>query len=336
MNTRSHPGEQTGGGVASAHNFKSTSVTLNASGRQQLGALQPPGGRNIGKATFTSKDDENFTAAQVYNTLNKNSDYNALAQSSYISPAQQKKTKGFVDFDLQLFRPDGTQNATVHEKRFEPYNYFPANISNNKPIRNVDFAKILARDGKMYSNVQLSDSLFEPDRHLNLVKAKDVGILQFSKVGDNRGDLEKRLAKLKEYKVTNRDDAIFELLRDTDRKRELRRRRPEKAVLENDKSVALAKQYSRVNAKSSHLPVHMQNNNARVALNQGVYQSLKANNFRERPFLDPISTLNSRKDFSAAALKKKALSANKPLSQPLKTKKKNLTFNQLLSKFGYI
>ena len=63
-----------------------------------------------------------------------NTDYNALSGNSYMSPALQKKTRGFVDFDLQLFRPDGTSGVKAHEKRFEAYNYFPDNLSNNKPI----------------------------------------------------------------------------------------------------------------------------------------------------------------------------------------------------------
>jgi hypothetical protein len=193
-NARSNPAEPKLISAAAAHNYKSTSVTLNATGTQHLGALQPPGTRNVGKATFTSKDNDDYTAAQVYNTLNRTSDYNALGNSSYVSPAQQRKTKGFVDFDLQLFRPDASGSAAAHEKRFEPYNYFPASLSNNRPVPKVDFAKGLPRDGKMYSMVHLSDSLYDPARHLGLVSAKDVGILQFSAVRDNRGDLEKRLA----------------------------------------------------------------------------------------------------------------------------------------------
>ena len=33
----------------------------------------------------------------------------------------------------------GLNTLTAHEKRFDPYNYFPVNISNNKPIPNVNF-----------------------------------------------------------------------------------------------------------------------------------------------------------------------------------------------------
>ena len=87
------------------------------------------------------------------------SEYNALALSSYQSPALQKKTKGFVDFDLQQFRPDISM-SNAHEKRFDPYNYFPHNLSNNKPVRKVDFDKNIARDNKIYEGTKCSDSLF--------------------------------------------------------------------------------------------------------------------------------------------------------------------------------
>ena len=60
-------------------------------------------------------------------------EYNALGASTFQSPSDQRKTKGFVDFDLQLFRPQ-PQKSNAHEKRFEPYNYFPKTNTDNKPI----------------------------------------------------------------------------------------------------------------------------------------------------------------------------------------------------------
>lgn len=86
----------------------------------------------------------------------------------------------------------------VHEKRFDPFNHFPVNISNNKPVRQVDFNKVLPRDDHVYKQVKCSDTLYE-HKHLNLFKPKDVGILQFSSIGSKRGDEEKRMLKLKEY-----------------------------------------------------------------------------------------------------------------------------------------
>jgi hypothetical protein len=56
-------------------------------------------------------------------------DLNAFAESSYVSPALLKKTKGFVDFDLQLFRPE-VKKSNCHEKRLESFNYFPPSLSN--------------------------------------------------------------------------------------------------------------------------------------------------------------------------------------------------------------
>ncbi len=47
--------------------------------------------------------------------------------------------------------------SKAHEKRFEPYNYFPANASDNKPVRNIDFIKMKARDNAIYRAIKCSD-----------------------------------------------------------------------------------------------------------------------------------------------------------------------------------
>jgi hypothetical protein len=127
-----------------------------------------------------------------------NTDYNAFAQSSFQSPSQYKKTRGFIEFDLQLFRPD-PQKTNCHEKRLEPYNYFPTNLSDNKPIRKIDFNLVKARDNLCYRGVHTSDSLYDHKKHLNLFHQKEVGILHFAKIGEKRGDAERRLNKLKEF-----------------------------------------------------------------------------------------------------------------------------------------
>ena len=116
---------------------------------------------------------------QYYGQMQKNAntDYNALATTSFMAPAQQKKTRGFVEFDLQLFRPEGSTGANAHEKRFEPYNYFPQNISNNKPVPNVHMEQGLPRDGNMYKGIKCSDALYDHRKHLNLTHAKEKGIL---------------------------------------------------------------------------------------------------------------------------------------------------------------
>jgi hypothetical protein len=50
---------------------------------------------------------QDINAVEVFNNMARQSEYNAMANTSFVSPAVQKKTKGFVDFDLQLFRPEG-------------------------------------------------------------------------------------------------------------------------------------------------------------------------------------------------------------------------------------
>ena len=103
-----------------------------------------------------------------------------------MSPAQIRKTKGFVNFDMQLFRPD-IKKANCHEKRLEAYNYFPRNLSSNKPVPMVDFKKTLSRDDIMYRGIYCSDTLFDM-KQLNTVRRGQQGILQFAKIGEKRGD----------------------------------------------------------------------------------------------------------------------------------------------------
>ena len=67
--------------------------------------------------------------------------------------------------------------------------------------------------------------------------------------------------------------------------------------LHYNRGVGINKQFTRNSEKSNYLPVHMQHHNGRMALNQKTYNSLRLNNEKERGFLDPISTLNTRKEF---------------------------------------
>ena len=57
----------------------------------------------------------------------------------------------------------------------------------------------MARDNLCYRDTRCSEQLYEHKWHLNLFHQKDIGILQFAKIGEKRGDEEKRLQKLKEY-----------------------------------------------------------------------------------------------------------------------------------------
>jgi len=100
------------------------------------------------------------------------------------------------------------------------------------------------------------------------------------------------------------DDAIAEMLKGDgfNENGSMRNKSKIDPNLNNYPSVTIKKQFARNNPKSNYLPVHMQNLNGRIAMNNNTYNSLKANNFKDRPFLDPISTLNTRKDFHFTAL----------------------------------
>jgi len=85
----------------------------------------------------------------------------------------------------------------------------------------------------------------------------------------------------------------------------------------------------------------MQNASGRYTLGIGsTFNSLNANNFRERPMLDASTTFCTRKDFWVDPKKVKIAATEKAVKDFAgKTgakNKKNLTFNQLLQKHGYI
>ena len=91
-----------------------------------------------------------------------------------------KKMKGFVDFDLQLPRPD-IQSTNAHDQRFEPYNHFPLSFSNTKVPRTINFDQFLPRNEAAYV-ANMSEPLFDREKHLNLTKPKPKGILQFGRM----------------------------------------------------------------------------------------------------------------------------------------------------------
>ena len=57
----------------------------------------------------------------------------------------------------------------------------------------------MARDNLCYRDTKCCEQLYQHNQHLNLFHPKDVGILQFTKIGHARGDDERRLLKLQEY-----------------------------------------------------------------------------------------------------------------------------------------
>jgi len=67
--------------------------------------------------------------------------------------------------------------------------------------------------------------------------------------------------------------------------------------LHYNKGIHWQKQFSRYAEPSSYLPLHMQHHGGRLAQNVKTYNSLKQNKLKEQDYLDPISTLNTRKEF---------------------------------------
>ncbi len=74
-----------------------------------------------------------------------------------------------------------------------------------------------------------------------------------------------------------------------------------------------------------------------MALKNIAGKGLIDSNYKGRDYIDPPSTLNQRRDFHlnyhSKAREAAALASN---SSGMKPKKRSLTFNQLLAKYGYI
>lgn len=93
--------------------------------------------------------------------------------------------------------------------------------------------------------------------------------------------------------------------------------------------------------RTNELPVYMQNNNCRIALTHQMGRSLIDNHYSQHEFLDPRSTFLAKKNFRVDPLQnqKAAVKSRRNIGNIGNTdgkKKRSLTFNQLLAKYGYI
>lgn len=81
-----------------------------------------------------------------------------------------KEKRGFLDFKRKNGRPDFSkmQGTTPHDKRFEPFNYYPRvyskskyflNLKLKRPSTAISFNKTLPRDDKLYQ-VNLTPSTY--------------------------------------------------------------------------------------------------------------------------------------------------------------------------------
>ena len=86
---------------------------------------------------------------------------------------------------------------------------------------------------------------------------------------------------------------------------------------------------------NKEFPSHIQNTYGRIGMSTTTCHSFKLNSGKGTGFLEPKSTLNMRSDFRVDPNRVKA-QKTKRFIEGDKPKRENQTFNQLLSKFGYI
>jgi len=83
------------------------------------------------------------------------------------------RTKGMIEFNSMASRPENKNLiAQCHEKRFQMTTYFPKCFTGTKEPKKVFLNKQLGRDGKLYQDISMRDSLYSPEKHLQFLKAK--------------------------------------------------------------------------------------------------------------------------------------------------------------------
>ena len=125
-----------------------------------------------------------------------------------MSPNMQKKTRGFVSFDLQTFRPHLARGA-CHDRRFEAFNTNPKIGSAHKPSALISFNKTMGRDNLCYRDTRCSDPLYEHDRHLNLTHKRGQGTLAFGRSVVDRYVEERMWARMKDFKKDDKPNQSF-------------------------------------------------------------------------------------------------------------------------------
>lgn len=163
---------------------------------------------------------------------------------------------------------------------------FPANYSNTHIPRQVNFDNYPGRDGALYK-VNMSEPLFDREKHLNLIKPKAKGILQFGKM-QGKKQLQ-TLAPTSQQAAPPQDSmmpsleghsrrkAVLAILAASNKKAE--KERVEKLYLgignERLAGPKMDKMFPR--GTNQELPVYMQNNNCRIAMSTHMGKSFKDN-----------------------------------------------------------
>ena len=196
------------------------------------------------------KVDRNFVINKSYQ------DNKAMRQTSYekhempLIPGE-RRTKGYIDFDLQIDRPE-LKKANAHDLRFENFDVFPKNYSNTRNPQAHNFSHYLPRNDNAYM-FNMSDALFDRDKHLNLYKPKPKGILQFSKALSKNNEWQIPAVITKKEK---KQSALYMIMLNNQLQEDEMRNTREK--FNKAKAPIFDKQFPRTNDKTEDLPLYMQ------------------------------------------------------------------------------
>eukprot|EP00347_Sterkiella_histriomuscorum_P019453 403341574 len=272
----------------------------------------------------------------------------SILYGTQTSTIYQPKAKGFVDFDLQLNRPE-ISGANAHEKRFLTYNMFPPSHSKTKHSPQILFDKCLSRNDKLYK-MNMSEVVFDKDKAFVDPRVRPKGILHFSWMHCNQlpehqmetEKIRKHRAKINKLSGINQQQQQNSSLSTGDLESSKFHSATHYSDLKSTKGfLSIDKQYPRINSKTDSLPLYMQNINNRMGMTNILGKGLVDNNYMDQDFKGTtVSTLYLKKEFRVDPKTKKRVNSiynqDQTGDNQNQQKKKSLTFNQLLAKYGYI
>ncbi|CDW89917.1 UNKNOWN [Stylonychia lemnae] len=231
------------------------------------------------------------------------------------------KTKGFINFGLQMSRPD-ISGANAHEKRFVPFDVFPNSYSKTKHSPSVQFEKCLSRNDKMY-RTNMTEVRIELGKQMQDPRLESKGILQFGKMSLGKSSdelvesdkIKKHRAKINKLSGFNQNITVKE----EEFNSQLKDHRKLRGFLSIGK----------------------------LGVTNIVGKGLIDSNYMDSDYrCQDTSMLYLKKDFRVDPRTKRKVGGNEPSSMEKSNKVRStnncplnfigLTFNQLLAKYGYI
>eukprot|EP00347_Sterkiella_histriomuscorum_P015307 403357518 len=194
----------------------------------------------------------------------------------------QKDQNGFLDYKRKNARLDFTkmQASHPHDKRFEPYNYFPGIYSKTATQPVISFTKTLPRDDKL-QKVNLTPSNYTVNFEFLMPKLSKQ-LIPFQKIPERKPIDNINKAVTNDSTVYDNIDKYYQRF----------------SQFKKVPSIDLQKQYKRgSDSPESKLPAFMEGVHDRISLNTISQKMLETNYFSEGHFQSVVSSFEPRKTY---------------------------------------